>query len=193
MNQFIPYSEEKAEKLSQQLSGTLFNNVENFVNFYNSGIIAKRSDEIVELTKEVVGTYKNLEEKGGLIVFLSEAEVYLSETFELLTPWTFVVRIKRELSDIKNEGKIKDDTIIAFSKNTDFGYALKLSKKDDQNILTKIGNEKIFTKEHQLSEIFDKFSSIKQSDDENYYFRASDFLNLNDSFITQIHNEIPKF
>lgn len=191
MNTFIPYSDERAAKLNEKFSSTLFGNVENFVNFYNSGMIAKR--EVSELTKEVVNTYKNLEEKGGLIIFLSEAEILLSETLNLLEPWVFLVKIKRELEDARDNGEIKDESVIVFSKNENAGYTLNLVKRiNDENVLKKVGVERIFSKEEQAQEIFEKVSSVRQEDSEYFYFKASDFLNLDDSFIVNIHSQIPQ-
>lgn len=193
MAQFIPYSDEKEAELSEKLNNTLFKNVETFIQFYNSGMIAKRSEEIVELTKNVVETFKNVEEKNNLIVFLSSEEVFLDEIFTLLEPWKYIVKIKRELEEnIKNE-KVRYEDILVFSKKDSFGYILKVSQKDGENVLEKIGNEKIFTKEEQISDISEKISTINETNDEYFYFKASDFLNVDDSFVERIHNEVPKF
>lgn len=188
---FIPYSEEAEHRLDEQLKGTLFGNIENFVNFYNSGMIAKRSDEILELTREVIDTYKNLEEKGGQIIFLSTSEVYLEESINALEAWVPVVKIIRELNNAKEEGKIQEDTVIAFAKEKKLGYALAVIQKEDGNVLKRIGNEKTFTRAQQIADIFNHVSSTQQQDDGYYFFRASDFLHLDDSFITTIHREIP--
>lgn len=193
MAQFIPYSDEKEAELSEKLNNTLFKNVETFIQFYNSGMIAKRSEEIVELTKNVVETFKNVEEKNNLIVFLSSEEVFLDEIFTLLEPWKYIVKIKRELEEnIKNE-KVRYEDILVFSKKDSFGYILKVSQKDGENVLEKIGNEKIFTKEEQISDISEKISTINETNDEYFYFKVSDFLNVDDSFVERIHNEVPKF
>lgn len=188
---FIPYSEEAEHRLAEQLKGTLFGNIENFVNFYNSGMIAKRSDEILELTREVIDTYKNLEEKGGQIIFLSPSEVYLEESINALEAWVPVVKIIRELNNAKEDGTIQEDTVIAFAKEKKLGYALAVVQKEDGNVLKRVGNEKTFTRAHQITEIFNNVSSTHQQDDGYYFFRASDFLHLNDDFITTIHREIP--
>lgn len=193
MAQFIPYSDEKEAELSEKLNNTLFKNVETFIQFYNSGMIAKRSEEIVELTRNVVETFKNVEEKNNLIVFLSSEEVFLDEIFTLLEPWKYIVKIKRELEEnIKNE-KVRYEDILVFSKKDSFGYILKVSQKDGENVLEKIGNEKIFTKEEQISDISEKISTINETNDEYFYFKVSDFLNVDDSFVERIHNEVPKF
>lgn len=191
MTQFIPYNQEESAQLNHELSKTLFNNVENFIQFYNSGMIAKRSDEVTEIVKQVVDTYKNIEEKGGQLIFLSTAEVYLEEIIQNLEPWNYLVKIKREVEEARDEDELNQGTLLAFGKEDNIGYLLKLVDKDDKRVAERIGAEKIFTRANQIKPIFEKFSSVGQSDGKFYYFRASDFLNLDTGFIEKIYGEIP--
>lgn len=191
MAQFIPYNQEQAAKLGQDLETTLFGNVSKFIEFYNSGMIAKRSDEVVELVRRVVSTYKNVEEKGGQIIFLSTAEVYLEEINRNLEPWDVIVKIKRELSNAKNENQLSEGDLIVFSKKDQLGYILKVIEKDGQRTTERVGAEKTFNKIKQIKQIYEKVSSVRQEDAQFFYFRASDFLSLDTGFIEKIYTEIP--
>lgn len=191
MAQFIPYNQEQAAKLGQDLETTLFGNVSKFIEFYNSGMIAKRSDEVVELVRRVVSTYKNVEEKGGQIIFLSTAEVYLEEINRNLEPWDVIVKIKRELSNAKNENQLSEGDLIVFSKKDQLGYILKVIEKDGQRTTERVGAEKTFNKIKQIKPIYEKVSSVRQEDAQFFYFRASDFLSLDTGFIEKIYTEIP--
>lgn len=191
MTQFMPYNQQKSEELSRELEGTLFGNVQNFIKFYNSGMIAKRSTEVTELVRKVVNTYKNIEEKGGQIVFLSTSEVFLEEMIKNLSSWEILVKIKTDLEAARSENKVHEGDIIAFGKKESIGFVLKLTEKDGEKVAERIGTEKVFSRSSKIKPIFNTVSSIKQADNSFYYFRANDFLNLNTDFIERVYNEIP--
>lgn len=191
MEKFIVVSQQAKEEFDTEISSTPFKSVEEFINFYNSGIISKRAPLVTELLAGLKVTYKDIEEKSGQIIFLDPAEVYLQEVLEELQPWKLITKIKREVQTALENGKINDSSALVFSPAST-GYLCRVERNEEgENLAERIGVEKLFTKPEDVKEVFEKYSSTGEGGDGTYYFYTSDFSSLEDNFIQHIHSLIP--
>lgn len=192
MSRFIPVNNEEALLLEEELSKTLFRSVKDFVVFYNSGLINKRSPEVEAYSKKITETYKDVDNKNSSFVFLSESEVLLEESLTLLEPWIALTRLKRLTEEAIEEGTIDANTNLVFTPESVGFVFFENINENGENVLTRIGNVKQFQKQEFILEIFEKYSSTRERDGDIVSFKANDLLNLDDSFIKNVYNAIPK-
>lgn len=152
----------------------MVNTVENFVNFYNSGLINRNNDDVSAIADNVVEAFKNLEKKSGKIVFLSEDEVKLEEISEKLTPWLGLVILRRVVEEGLSEGIITEasDVILDDSGAINFGI-------DDENDSKtgKLSNDRL--KKEVYTAITDQYGSV---------LTVKQILELDSSFISEIYD-----
>lgn len=190
MSKFMPINEASAQDLNARLSETIFKSAADFVNFYNSGLINKKNDQVSGIAAEVTSVFKDVKERGGELVFLSQQEVYLNEIIDALTPWEILVKAKREAESLAANGTITGETVLAFSKKQ-AGFVLMVVDADGSRDLVKVGTEKIFTKIDEVDPIFDRLIIDGEKDGDTFYFHAQELLDLDASFISRIREAIP--
>lgn len=188
MSNFMPINAAAAQELNERLSSTIFKSAADFVNFYNSGLINKKNDEVTKIVAEVTSAFKDVKEKGGELVFLSSSEVLLNEALAALLPWEILVRAKREANDLIAAGTITRESTLAFSKKN-AGFILEVSEEHEEPV--KVGSEKLFGKFEEVSPIFDRKIIDGERDGDSYVFYASDLADLDDSFIARVHEVLP--
>lgn len=188
MVKFIPVSDESAQKLNESLAATVFKTPAGFVEIYNSGIINKRHDSIQAVVENMVKTFKNVKERGGVFIFTSEQEVNLEEALEELRKWGPIVKLKRELSDLVANEDIGATEIIYFNEATAGVFV------DRESDTIKLTSERFFASASELKEAYLKWSTVKNAEAEgkgNYPFRASDITSVDDAFINEVRALIP--
>lgn len=187
MPNFMPINEASAQALNDRLSQTIFKSAADFVQFYNSGLINKKNVDVSAIADEVTSVFKDVKERGGDLVFLSQQEVYLNEIMDALTPWEILVKAKREAEVLSERGTVTGETILAFSKKHN-GFVLMADAEGD---LVKVGTEKIFNKIDEVDAIFDRKIIDGERDGDAYLFQAQELLDLDASFISSIREVIP--
>lgn len=190
MSHFISRNQNLSNKITEKLGNTFFKDAENFVSAYNSGMVSKNNNEISEIANDLVEAYKDVQIKGNQIIFISKSEIFLSESLEALEPWTILVKIKREVEDAITLNVINENSSIAFTPDA-VGYVTYVKHNESgEEVLEKIGIEKTFSRQDLIIPLFDKYSSSENSYDNTYFFKARDFVELDDSFISRIHEDI---
>lgn len=193
MPQFLAVSQEKEERLQSALAGTMFQNVENFIKFYNSGYINNKNPEIKEVLTEITETYRNIKEVGQEIKFISTKEIYSEELAEKLTVWSSITKMKRVIEELLETSVITHNDTLAFKQ----GYLYKVDEKfDDEEEqvireLNKISKETFYSSKTVAEEIAEKYSSKENIEDGIYEFGINDILNINDSFIEEMYRLLP--
>lgn len=190
MSNFMPVNEASAQALNERLAETIFKSAPDFVNFYNSGLINQKNEEVKKIAAELTAVFKDVRERGGKLVFISQQEVHLNEIMDALAPWEILVKAKREAESAVAEGSITADTVLAFSKKNN-GFILKTEDEEGVTVLTKIGNDKLFNKFEDVAPIFDRGIIDGERDGDTYLFHAQELLELDSSFISQIRTVIP--
>lgn len=191
MAQFMPIDPSTAEKLNERLGKTIFGNVSNFVNYYNSGLINRSHDDVSHIATEITNTYRDVKSRGNRLIFISEAEVHMNEIYSTLNMWEVIIKVKRDLDQHVQDGAImENDTVVFNGENV--GYALITNEEGE---IEKLSTEKLFTKQSAIADIYNKYSSRKDpemAEGAVYQFAVSDLTSLDDSFVTRIKNELPQ-
>lgn len=201
-NRFIPKNVEQAEALKARLSGGIFRDPATFVEYYNNGIINRANPDAKDLVQELVKTFKDVREQKGKLTFISENEILVREMQYSLRKWAVLVRVKREIQEALEEHIIALDSplfIISDSKDSSkIGFICTLDTNDEgESIFVNIGGERLKTiDEDDLTTVL----KIRENNQElgytnnnelGYTISVQDVLNVDDSFITLIKDEIP--
>lgn len=121
----IPISEEAENNLKIKMKNKIFlDNVPQFINSYNQGLLARNNDIIKEIGEDVQHTYRNVDYNQRYITILSEEESALTGIEELIKYWKFISALKSLAEQMVEEGHINEDRII-FTKEQR-GYPLSL-------------------------------------------------------------------
>lgn len=181
----MPIDDNQSQNLVNRLSQTIFKSPEDFVNYYNSGLINKRHEDVTSIVNELVTTYRNVKEQGGKILFISKNEIYLNELLTTLSDWEPVIKIKRDVRTLINEGVITEDSVIVFPTEH-VGHFV------EENSDERLNNERLFTKYETIQSIYGKVSSYRNDGGvEDVKFIVKDFTRIDDSFIERIHQMLP--
>lgn len=188
MSRFIPFDEQKANELSNTLSQTIFKNVDQFVLYYNSGLINKNFDEVKNLSKTILETFKDVRERKGKLIFISEEEVTLNEILQALNPWTAIVKATREVNDALSEKFIQEYDTLLLDENGVLNV-IRVNE-DGAEELEPLTNDKLFSKNDDV-ELFLNLSTIQDDTVEGTKFKVSDLKNIDTSFISRVKEQIP--
>lgn len=187
MSNFMPVDESKAAALNAKLSSTLLESYEKFVELYNSGFINTSNPEVLSIVEEITATFKNINHEGRQLVFISKSEVLFEEAVVNLSIWSIASKIKRELSTLVEANEVSIEDTVVFSNSTR-GVILVESETGELN---KVGSEKHFKTPAEIAEVHAKFSSQPETDEGDYQFAVTDLLDIDDDFISKIHELIP--
>lgn len=190
MPHFIPVNEELRRILEEDFSRTPFRTPQEFVEFYNSGLASSTSDVVKTYIKKLQETYKDIEFRSNKIIFLDSAEIYLSEFMTKIEPYELAVKVRREVLDAINRGELSEDDFISIG-SAESGYLVKIMNIHEDPTIVRVGIERLVSKPTAVEQIYQKFSSVHQTFEDNYIFRARDFALLDVSFIENINNSIP--
>lgn len=187
MANFMPTDETKAQELTNRLSQTIFRSPEDFINFYNTGIINRKHADVTALVKEIVEVYRNVEERGGQLIFISKQEIYIDELLRTLSPWAVIVRVKRDVTQLLADETLSQDDAVVFSPEVR-GFILH---QTEDGKLEKVNSEKLYSSHDEIKKIHDLYSTLGESAKGDLLFRVSDFTELDDSFISEMHKLLP--
>lgn len=193
MAKFIPTSQEKADKIQEKLSKTLFQNVEKFIEYYNSGLINKRFEQTKELVDEITDSFANIKEKNYKIIIIAEEEIIIEHAIDRLKYWEPIVKIKREVIKLAKTGKIRPDDKIVIAENGGISLLGK-NAETGQDELRDLDTDKNLTNSDKLEKLLSLSSYGKDKNEQldGYLFKASDILNVDTNFIKQINSIIPR-
>lgn len=192
MSHFIPVNREKAEALESKLSAQIFRSVKDFVEFYNSGLISKKHEDVKEITKEITDTFKDVKEKNGRLVFISEEEVALEETLNALKIWESLVKLKRETAEAIEQKLITENGRLLIDDSGN----LNTVHEDNENgeiVLESINSEKVVARKDDLASVIKTVDPNVQYSQQlkGYLVATRNIIELNDSFILQIKELVP--
>lgn len=187
MSNFIPANIEKANELEARLSKEIFRSAKEFVEFYNSGLINKKFDKVKDIAKEITEVFKNVKEKSGNLVFISEAEVTLEEIIQKLSPWEAIVKAKRETQDAINAKIINSETTVILTESGTLSYI------NEDNEISTLNGEKIHIKTDNIEQLlsYSSYGNEYQAEYEGYPFQANDLANIDTDFILRVKELLP--
>lgn len=186
MTELIPFDRAAAEELNSTFGTTMFRSTEDFINFYNSGMINKGDPKVADFAAEVDSHFKNVKLQGKNLVFISKAEVELDEVIRELHKWEIIAKVRDRLAGLLAEGAVDRETVVCFS-DENVGVLEKVVPLEDGNEVRreKLLDEKFFrpADEELVSETLRAHRSISSPRS----FLVRDLLDLEDSFISDIH------
>ena len=187
MSQLMPVTPELAAELEERFASSKFRSTDFFIDFYNSGLVNKAADEVVEFATAVDATFKNVKLQGKTLVFISEAEVYLAEVLEELKLWDILVKVKARVRSLAEAGELSEDTVVEFPGGSGVLVATE-QDEDGQERQRKLTDEKFFKPADE--ELMRAFHAKHSSAEGEWRFHALDFLSLDDSFIEPVWERV---
>lgn len=192
MSRFIPVDAEKAAALEEKLSQQIFRSVKDFVEFYNSGLISKKHEDVKEITREITETFKDVKEKNSRLVFISEQEVALEETLETLKLWESLVKAKREVSEAVAQNTVPSQGQLLLD---DTGLLNTIAEDEETgNItLTSVSNEKVVSRKDDIPAVARVIEPSTAFNEQlkGYMVPVQNILHLDDSFVLDIKELLP--
>lgn len=191
MSNFMPQNQEKAQALEAKLSESIFRSVKDFVQFYNSGLINKSFGEVKQTAKEVTETFKNVKEKSGQLILISEEEVFIEEIIETLKPWEGIIKGKREIITALKEQKINEETVLVLNDRMSLEFLT--TDEEGEKTLSSLSGERLFVKTDDISSLLEKSSYGQEFNEEynGYVFLARDIANIDIEFVKNIKEFLP--
>lgn len=186
MENFMPVDDARAQNLTERLAKSMFRSPETFIEFYNTGLINKKHGDVTAWVKEIAETYRNVEERGGKLIFITQQEIYVEELRKALAPWSVIVRVKRDITHLLADETLTPDDVIIFSPDQK-GFIMK----EEDGELLKVSNEKLYSSHDEIEAVHKVHSSLGRSEEGHLLFRVSDFTRLDDSFITKMRELLP--
>lgn len=187
----MPQNQEKAQALEAKLSESIFRSVKDFVQFYNSGLINKSFGEVKQTAKEVTETFKNVKEKSGQLILISEEEVFIEEIIETLKPWEGIIKGKREIITALKEQKINEETVLVLNDRMSLEFLT--TDEEGEKTLSSLSGERLFVKTDDISSLLEKSSYGQEFNEEynGYVFLARDIANIDIEFVKNIKEFLP--
>lgn len=190
MSRFMPADEGAARALDQKLSTTMFKSAEDFVGFYNSGLINRRHPDVAAVVDEIVQVYRNVKEHNNTIVFISREAVALDEVTQMLTLYSVALPAAEEVKRLLSEETLGQEDVFYLSEMFPGLICLpnetgELQPQNDTRLFNKRGAETLF----------ENFSTVQEGVDHEegiYPFRVSDLTQIDFSFLNRMANEIPR-
>lgn len=184
MTELIPFDPQAAADLDARFSSTMFRSTEDFINFYNSGLINKNAEEVVSFAAAVDSTFKNVKLQGKTLTFISKAEVELGETLAELYKWEIIAPAQDRLSRLVLAGDLNEDDVVEFKD----GQLFKVVSTDGGDELERLVDEKFYrgSENSSIVAIHEEHSTIDDPED-CLRFRVSDLIRLDSSFISEIY------
>lgn len=197
---YIAKSEDLENRLGDKLKGTIFKDVDTFIENYNLEIINKNSPSVKEIAEDILSTYKNVTQpKRGVLSVLSSREIMISDTIDKLKSWVMVTKLKRILSEKIDLGLITPDDYVAFSSEVKNPGIVRIEEHEDENgnevktgFIEEINEEKIPVDESTIAAL----TAIRGTDvpftDEvdAHVLQVKEILEFDDEFIESIHDLI---
>lgn len=183
MANLMAVNDEKAAELDARFSKSMFRSTQEFIQFYNSGMVNKSDDNVNRFAQEVDQTFKNVRLQGKALVFISEHEVYLSEIMDELKLWEILVPAKARLRELVASEEVATDAKLEFSEDKGT-LVLVVADENGGATKTRLSDERFF-KPADVGAV-ERFTA-QSSEPGRLSFVASELLEADDNFIGELH------
>ncbi len=192
---FIPVDSNSEQTVRGRLSKTIFQSPEFFILGYNAGLTNRSAPQVRELVEAVTAAFKNVEEHGAELVFLSREEVAYRESEQLLEGWIPVVVARRLVADAVEAGTLDaSDQVLVTEKGVlrKFTQAGQDSGQDADGGAERIGGDRAFTRgEPGFLPRFAPAGQDVNPEVGGWLFSAQTFLDLDLGFVVAAREAIP--
>lgn len=192
---YIANNEEAAKKINEKLAGTLFKDVDTFIENYNLGVINPNSPQMRDLAKEITNAYSNITEpKKGTLVVMSSKEIIVTDAIERLEAWASIAKLKRAVNDKLSAGVIEETDFIVFGEGRKVPGVARTSEDTEEVNIENITEERIIIDEKVIDVMAEyRGDDIPFAEEvESIGLEVKDILSFNDDFIENIGDIIPK-
>lgn len=186
--EFVPVNQQEAQLFEEKLAKhMLYRSTDNFMTIYNHNLINKNNTEIDAVAKKITEVYKNVTLVNKKFIVKSKEEV-ISEEFEVLFPHiAFVATLKRIAADVLSDNFPEDTKIVFTEKEQNL---VQLLDPTQEELVIYEGAERLKNVNKSIATNPFLINNVELEaygeDGEGIAFKASDIIQLDTSFITEI-------
>ena len=184
MSKLIPISQEADLEIKEKLEKRLgLRDIEQFINFYNQGLLAVNNQTIKDFADEISASYSNIDKNRNYMSIMSEEETTVIAIQDLMKEWKFITAIKSLAEQMLAEGYSEEERIIF--QEQDYGYPSVVDPQDNTQLKRHWSSRKLADSYQDIVENMFLEDIKEQYDDEGSVvaFKIEDVLLIDDSFI----------
>ena len=187
----IPIDNQAVTRAQEVLKRTvMFTDIDQFITMYNMNLLSGSNSAVATAAQALIDNFSNLTRLNGKFILKSETETAIEDTIQLLTNWKTLIKLKRIASLMIEEEYDFDTTKIVFSDdNPGKPYVSTLNVEGDETLEKYWASEKIT---NRTSDFANNILLRPFVHSYNCYFLIEDIIDIDDSFILDIQQEIIK-
>ena len=192
----IPIDNQAVRRAQEVLKKTvMFTDIDQFITMYNMNLLSGSNSAVATAAQALIDNFSNLTRLNGKFILKSETETAIEDTIQLLTNWKTLIKLKRIASLMIEEEYDFDTTKIVFSDdNPGKPYVSTLNVEGDETLEKYWASEKITNRTSDFANniLLRPFVHSYNEEGTACYFLIEDIIDIDDSFILDIQQEIIK-
>ncbi len=192
----IPIDNQAVTRAQEVLKRTvMFTDIDQFITMYNMNLLSGSNSAVATAAQALIDNFSNLTRLNGKFILKSETETAIEDTIQLLTNWKTLIKLKRIASLMIEEEYDFDTTKIVFSDdNPGKPYVSTLNVEGDETLEKYWASEKITNRTSDFANniLLRPFVHSYNEEGTACYFLIEDIIDIDDSFILDIQQEIIK-
>ena len=192
----IPIDNQAVTRDQEVLKKTvMFTDIDQFITMYNMNLLSGSNSAVATAAQALIDNFSNLTRLNGKFILKSETETAIEDTIQLLTNWKTLIKLKRIASLMIEEEYDFDTTKIVFSDdNPGKPYVSTLNVEGDETLEKYWASEKITNRTSDFANniLLRPFVHSYNEEGTACYFLIEDIIDIDDSFILDIQQEIIK-
>ena len=192
----IPIDNQAVTRAQEVLKKTvMFTDIDQFITMYNMNLLSGSNSAVATAAQALIDNFSNLTRLNGKFILKSETETAIEDTIQLLTNWKTLIKLKRIASLMIEEEYDFDTTKIVFSDdNPGKPYVSTLNVEGDETLEKYWASEKITNRTSDFANniLLRPFVHSYNEEGTACYFLIQDIIDIDDSFILDIQQEIIK-
>ena len=192
----IPIDNQAVTRTQEILKRTvMFTDIDQFITMYNMNLLSGSNSSVATAAQALIDNFTNLTRLNGKFILKSETETAIEDTIQLLNNWKTLIKLKRIANLMIEEEYDLDSTKIVFSDdNPGKPYVAILDIEGKETLEKYWASEKITNKTADFANniLLSPFIHSYNEDGAACYFLIEDIIDIDDSFILDIQQEIIK-
>ena len=192
----IPIDNQAVTRSQEVLKKTvMFTDIDQFITMYNMNLLSGSNSAVATAAQALIDNFTNFTTLNGKFILKSQTETAIEDTIQLLTNWKTLIKLKRIASLMIEEEYDFDTTKIVFSDdNPGKPYVSTLNVEGDETLEKYWATEKITNRTSDFANniLLRPFVHSYNEEGTACYFLIEDIIDIDDSFILDIQQEIIK-
>ena len=192
----IPIDNQAVARAQEVLKKTvMFTDIDQFITMYNMNLLSGSNSSVATAAQALIDNFSNLTKLNGKFILKSETETAIEDTIQLLTNWKTLIKLKRIASLMIEEEYDFETTKIVFSDdNPGKPYVSTLNIEGQETLEKYWASEKITNRTSDFANniLLRPFVHSYNEEGTACYFLIEDIIDIDDSFILDIQQEIIK-